>query len=242
MAHKCPRCWSFRVQHCTPEVRRYGLLVQYRCSNCEHCFWSVVHRTGLRLSVIAGVAAVATALTWSLHEAAPQAADEPSPVASPGLRQVVSEARAPRLPDRIRGLAMLESAARDGSAPAQYEFGLALRDGNGVAADPERALAFMRLAAGAGVTRAQFELGRTYNDGIGVLRDIGKGFAWLNLAAENGLADAAIERDAVLLAMAPDEVLLARREARRILVTYRNTTDPTRAAPVFASGRWLGEE
>jgi hypothetical protein len=50
----------------------------------------------------------------------------------------------------------VERAAREGYAPVQYNFPLALRNGNGVAADPERAFAFMQLAASACIPRAQF--------------------------------------------------------------------------------------
>ena len=203
-----------------------------------------MHDTQLRAAALVSVAAVAAGITWSLYNERAQPSEAVEHVAggSPAFLAAVETVRAPSASNPSKGLVMLERAAHDGYAPAQYEFGLALRDGKGVGADPERALVLLRMAADAGVTRAQFELGRMYNDGIGVLRNIAKGFAWLNLAAENGLADAVIARDALLLTMSPDDVLVARREARRLLGTYQNTSDATRNPVTLASGRSLGEE
>ncbi len=115
------------------------------------------------------------------------------------------------------GVAWLERSAQQGYANAQYDLGVALRDGVGASADDQRALTWLRLAAEAGDPRAQFEVGRMYVAGKGGPADVVRGFAWLSLASAQGMVGAADARDAAMALMSPDAVSNARMEAQRMI-------------------------
>ncbi|MEP6657435.1 MAG: tetratricopeptide repeat protein [Betaproteobacteria bacterium] len=119
--------------------------------------------------------------------------------------------------DAKEGVAWLERSAQQGYANAQYDLGIALRDGVGALADDQRALTWLRLAAEGGDPRAQFEVGRMYVGGKGGAVDGVRGFAWLSLAAAQGVVGAADARDAAIASMSPDAVSVAKMEARRMI-------------------------
>ena len=110
----------------------------------------------------------------------------------------------------------LERAAQHGNVVAEYEFGIALRDGRGTLQDYARAVGWIRNAAESGYGPAQFALGVMYRAGTGVPADNVKAYTWLNLAAARGVYDAAVVRDAVLGRLSPSEVSEAQAEARRV--------------------------
>ncbi len=77
----------------------------------------------------------------------------------------------------------LERAAANGHVAAEYELGIALRDGRGTVQDYKRAAAWMRSAAEGGHPPAQLALGLMYRFGTGVPTDNVRAYTWLNIAA-----------------------------------------------------------
>jgi TPR repeat protein len=109
----------------------------------------------------------------------------------------------------------LERAAEHGNAEAQYEMGMALREGRDVVQNYEGAFKWLQLAAENGNARAQFEFGYMYRLGMGIAVDNFKAYVWFNLAAARGNADAVRARDAVLPLLSRSEVVEAQNEALR---------------------------
>ncbi len=97
----------------------------------------------------------------------------------------------------------LERAAQHGSVEAQYELGLALRDGDGIVQSFERSAEWLLKAAASGYAKAQLELARIYLIGTGLPVDKVKAYLWLNLAAAGDMEQAASPRDAVLRMLSP---------------------------------------
>ena len=81
---------------------------------------------------------------------------------------------------------LCQASADRGSAMAQVNMGLMLRNGYGVAKDLEAAATWYRKAADQGLARAQWLLGRMYENGEGVPQDIAKAAKWHSLSADQG--------------------------------------------------------
>jgi TPR repeat protein len=113
----------------------------------------------------------------------------------------------------------LERAARHGNVQAQYEYGVALRDGHGTVQDYEGARKWIQLAADSGNGQAQLALGLMYRTGLGIAIDNVKAYVWLNVAAAQGVPGATGARDTVLPRLSPTELQEAqpRRERWRAL-------------------------
>jgi hypothetical protein len=111
-------------------------------------------------------------------------------------------------------IAQLERAAAQGNAHAQYELGVALRDGQGTAPDHERAITWLRRAAELGDGLAQYALGLMYRTGTGVNADSGKAYMWLILAAVQGIDGAHAARDMLRRQLLSVETKEARTEAK----------------------------
>ena len=127
--------------------------------------------------------------------------------------------------DRKQAQLWLERAAEHGNADAQYELGNALREGAGMVQDYERAARWITLAAMSGHPEAQYALGQLYHIGVGVPADNVKAYVWFNLAAAQDVAGATVQRDVLLRALTPEQVLQAQAEARRLSET--GTTKPS---------------
>jgi TPR repeat protein len=110
----------------------------------------------------------------------------------------------------------LERAAKHGNVQAQYEYGIALRDGHGTVQDYEEARRWMQLAAEGGNGPAQLALGTMYRTGLGIPIDNVKAYVWLNVAAAQGVPGAKAARDSVLPRLAPTELQEAQAQARRL--------------------------
>jgi HEAT repeat protein len=107
------------------------------------------------------------------------------------------------------GIPLVRDAAGRGSAPAQYQLGVMLAEGLGVAQDEAQAAAWVGKAAEQGYDRAQFHLGWMYDTGRVVAEHAGKALVWYHRAARQGNRDAAFNLS-VLLAdqYFPDALLL----------------------------------
>ena len=100
----------------------------------------------------------------------------------------------------------LARSAGHGNLQAQYELGVALRDGRGTIQDYEAARTWFQRAAEGGIGPAQLELGIMYRMGRGVAADNLKAYAWLNVAAAQSVPGAAPARDAVLARLSAAEL------------------------------------
>ena len=86
--------------------------------------------------------------------------------------------------------AHLRQRAESGDPTAQYELGLKLLHGVGVACDYAQAERWLRLAAAQEIPGAQFCLGYMYDEGKGLSRDPAEAARWYEAAATRGDADA----------------------------------------------------
>lgn len=77
-------------------------------------------------------------------------------------------------------------AAEKGDAWAQYQLGLCLEYGNGVAKDAKEAVKWYRKAAERESAPAQLRLGSCYENGIGIEKNFSEAMKWYRKAAEQG--------------------------------------------------------
>ena len=84
----------------------------------------------------------------------------------------------------------LHDAAAAGDVNAQFELGLRLIEGRGVAKDPHAAAQWLEQAAAHDLPIAQYRLGALYEKGIGVARDSQLAMSWYGKAATAGNARA----------------------------------------------------
>ena len=190
-----------------------------------------------RVYYLAGTFAIAfaaAAIVWNVVGTRDESRRDPKSTAAPGSlvdavklaenNDPVAEyklahmyATADTLPgNKKQALAWLERAAAHGHIEAQYEFGNALREGNGVVQDYERAAKWLQLSAERGYADAQYALGQMYRMGMGVPVDNARAYMWFNLAAAQELPGAAVQRDVVLRSLSPAQVLEAQADARRL--------------------------
>jgi hypothetical protein len=95
----------------------------------------------------------------------------------------------------MRGVTLLEKAARAGNSAAAFRVGMLLANGeSAVAKDPARSLAYFRAAAAGGEAEAFFNIGAAYGSARGVKRDYGEALGWLIVARKRG-ADASAEQN-----------------------------------------------
>jgi len=80
----------------------------------------------------------------------------------------------------------IKARAEAGDAQSQYDLGVMLDNGTGVAQNYEEAFKWFRLAAEQGLYIAQGTLGVKYFNGIGVFQNYQEAANWTRLAAEQG--------------------------------------------------------
>lgn len=80
--------------------------------------------------------------------------------------------------------------AEQGNATAEYDFGVAEAEGQGVPKDDAKAAQWFLKAAQQGNVRAQYNLGAMYDLGEGVPQDYAQAALWFRKAAEQGNANA----------------------------------------------------
>ncbi|MFN0313610.1 MAG: tetratricopeptide repeat protein [Burkholderiales bacterium] len=88
------------------------------------------------------------------------------------------------------GMDEVASRARAGEAEAQYQLGMAYRNGWGTKPDALAAVIWLREAADQGHARAQHVLGSMYEAGEGVPVSLEKARAWYTKSADSGFAEA----------------------------------------------------
>jgi len=87
---------------------------------------------------------------------------------------------------------LYSEAATSGNVLAQYNLGVAYRDGLGTTVDGQKALDWFEKAAVGGDDTAAFNIGTIYDEGKLVPEDNQTAIAWYDLAAQRGSTDAMI--------------------------------------------------
>lgn len=119
--------------------------------------------------------------------AACQPKDAASPPSSAGLQEGMA---ARQSKDYAEALPLLEKAALEGNANAQYFCALMYYNGEGTAKNLRKALEWCEKAALQGHAEAQFFCGQMYGYGQGTTVDMQKAFCLLEKAAEQGHSEA----------------------------------------------------
>ncbi len=242
MFTKCPACGSLNVRRSllhASEERSPGprLRSPYRCRDCGERFFVISRRANFVVAFFA-IVVVAVVVAWNVGSSPQQARVATTEGASLAdtLKRAeggdsASEYKLAHLyaggsgieTDKRQAQAWLERAAQHGNADAQYELGNALREGSGVVQDYERAARWLMMAASSGHPDAQYALGQMYHTGVGVPADNVKAYVWFNLAAAQDVAGATVQRDVILRALTPAQVLEAQAESRRLSQGTRNS-------------------
>lgn len=102
-------------------------------------------------------------------------------------------------------------------AGAEYNLGLAYRNGDGIDADAVKSHYWMRRAARRGHVLAQTNLGIMYLEGFGTQRDPAEGAAWLIVSARRGDAGAQDNLKRFADSLPPDVLEDARKRAAAYL-------------------------
>ena len=213
-------------RHGEPRFPRRLLQSAYRCRECNGRFWAIPRRMRRKLSAAAVVLALVVGASLPLaiydrldrHSKPPVAARVPDGIEEYRVaRRYVNGEGVPK--STTDAFIWLNRSAHQGYTPAQYELGMALRDGIGASADPQRAWTWLRLAAESGEPRAQFELGLMYAGGRDTPIDLVSGYIWLTLAAAKGVEGASEARAALVARMSPDQVARADVQVHRLSET-----------------------
>ncbi len=85
-----------------------------------------------------------------------------------------------------RAVKELMVAAKAGNRQAQYDLGLAYRDGKGMGRDLNQAYKWIRQAADKDLPEAQFEVGQMEEDGDGTEKNVADAAEWYRKAAQHG--------------------------------------------------------
>ncbi|TMG82807.1 MAG: sel1 repeat family protein [Betaproteobacteria bacterium] len=234
---KCPTCGSLNVRRSSirpPEASAPRLRSPYRCRDCGERFL-VISRRAMYFVAMGAIATLAGALAWNVVGVPeePRRGSEREALVAESVADTIKRAERDDAAAEYKLAHMyatgtgvegnkrdaqtwLERAARHGSTEAQYELGNALREGSGVVQDYELAARWLELAAVKGNPDAQYALGQMYHSGMGVPADNAKAYMWFNLAAARDVPGASVQRDALLRALTPAQVLEAQADARRL--------------------------
>jgi len=101
---------------------------------------------------------------------------------------------------------LMQIAAEQGYAPAQFHVGFMYEYGEGVPRDDKQAAFWYRKAAEQGDVDAQFVLGTKYHSGQGVTQDIVLAYTLFRLAAASGDAQATAQREALFKRMNNEQI------------------------------------
>ena len=225
----CPFCQSTNVRRSSRRrgeaEREHGVRSRYRCRDCRRSF-----EGGGRMVIYAGIAVAVGAIaivaaSMVFHALDESAAEAKRAADAVEVNDLVERARREDpvaqyeldAPDASLGAQdLLVRSAEHGNADAQYELAAALREGIGVVQDYARALKWMQAAAKNGNWQAHYSLGLMYRDGVGTPPDPVKAYVHLNVAAARGFPEAAALRNAVMVQLAPAQLLAAQAESRAI--------------------------
>lgn len=119
--------------------------------------------------------------------------------------------------DYPKAYSMIVPLAEGGHALAQYQRGLMLEQGQGIAADLVEAFKWYQKAADQGVADAYFAVGQIYSKGVAVPRDAIRAYAAFDVAATLGYAVAGDWRGMESNRMSEGEIAEARKLSAELL-------------------------
>lgn len=119
--------------------------------------------------------------------------------------------------DYPKAYSMIVPLAEGGHALAQYQRGLMLEQGQGIAANLVEAFKWYQKAADQGVADAYFAVGQIYSKGVAVPRDAIRAFAAFDVAATLGYAVAGDWRGMESNRMSEGEIAEARKLSADLL-------------------------
>ena len=115
-----------------------------------------------------------------------KAAEQANPDAQLRLGKYYLSGDGPLQRDSAAGLALVQRAADQGLADAQFALGALTGVLPQLPWDPRKAVFWYRKAADQGMAMAEYQMGRAYNDGRGVEQDFAQAAMWFRKAAEQG--------------------------------------------------------
>lgn len=102
------------------------------------------------------------------------------------VRAETAGAQAMARGDYARAVKEMAVAAKAGDRQAQYELGVAYRDGKGIGRDLNQAFKWIRQAADHDLAEAQFEVGQMKEEGEGTEKNVAEAADWYRKAALQG--------------------------------------------------------
>jgi len=212
----------------TDAVLDQGGTIDKYIGDCLMAFWNApldderhaTHACTAALGMFDAVAGLNKELAAESSDGGAAPSSKPNGEAPPDL---ISEAEEEATDHRNTSIEALQDGAAQGSAEAQYEFGKAYRDGDGVSQDPGEAARWFLASAEQGYAKAQRHLGNQYAGGEGVSQDTVQSIMWLTLAAQQGLVTANMGLQTVLDGASAEQ----RNEAERNLRTWQAKTSQT---------------
>ena len=233
-ARVCPRCGNPKIRRSYRKLSD-GLFILsfckvYRCQTCRYRFWEI---SPVRMVVFLGSLLVIVPLLtigwYSLEqtqkpvEKVAQDANDPVLLLAEqgdaeaelkmGLRHTTF---AWGDKDDRKAVQWFEKAAQHGQVEAQFRYGAALLEGQGVVQEYKEAFLWLEKAAQGGNVEAQYAIGEMYREGIGTQSNAELAYLWFNLAASQGIDKAVAARELVIKLLTPAQVTAIQIEARRI--------------------------
>jgi len=129
--------------------------------------------------------------------------------------------------DAAESLRLLEQAAELGDPAAQNEFGVALRDGLGIEAEPHRSFEWFERAAWANHTDAQFNFALAYLTGNGVDQDRVRAVAWLEVCRDETHREAIRKLGTARVGLSPADLAAAERAHQDIAASLADRATRT---------------
>ena len=121
--------------------------------------------------------------------------------------------------DEVEAFKWFKKSAEQGNASAQERSGWCYSNGFGVPKDDAEAVRCFRAATNQGNDLAKFHLGLCYLKGQGVPKNPIEAYALLNIAGMND-ENARNERDALAKSMTEEQVALAQKRSKELLVEF----------------------
>ena len=150
--------------------------------------WTPSRTIGVRLATLSVAAIIAASAGTACREAGRRPQGEQSRLqAHAALREQVGILGRTAEQGDVRAL---RQKANHGDVEAQYNLGVACREGKGVPRDYAQAVAWWRKAGGQGHASAQSALGFMYANGEGVSKDDARAVEWYRKAADQGVVRA----------------------------------------------------
>ena len=235
----CPRCGNGKTRRSLTKTSD-GLLnslfrKSYRCQACRYRFWVM---NPLRLVLIVGIILALVpvfGVVWMVFNKQPAVAtvfhDQIKSLAEKGDAEAELQMglRYTSIADEKIAAQWFEKAARNDQVEAQYRYGLALLEGQGVVQDYKASFYWLEKAAMQGNAKARFALGEMYHSGIGIKSDVERAYLWINLAAAQGVDKAAAARDLVVQLLTPNQIAAMQEEASRI--SHSQHSEPIASEP-----------